>query len=372
MKATKIQCTILLILFFISYLLPSFNIKFGLLVIFYFVISVYLLITEKNIFSQFICFLIISIALTLALIFNVNDIGLPQLIYSLSYFLFMILFGKKLLDNNITSYKVFYFNFVFSIVFVFLALIYTHFSTNLPFSYYGENVFYGQSRNIVSYYLIVSSIGYIIFCRLNDIHPKVYLLFLMFILCITLIGRSGMLLAFMVLLVPLNNINIKWKVFIFVLLLPLILYFYTIFQELYLASRFSARGLDSPRTLINSEFFDALDFQSFFTGVKVSDVPTAFNFDGNPHNSFLYFNFKFGGAVLVPIFLFCLAFISSLLKKDWLSLYFLLIIFVRYNLDVVAFFGQYTDIVFFVLLYLSLSNHSLRDRKKTPNTVLTK
>ncbi|MGF1701386.1 hypothetical protein L4D09_13890, partial [Photobacterium makurazakiensis] len=70
----------------------------------------------------------------------------------------------------------------------------------------------------------------------------------------------------------------------------------------------------------------------------------------NPHNSFILMNFKFGFMALFFVLLSCFA-ISVFAFKDLYSLLVLFILIIRFQLDTVAFFGHYTDVLFFVIIY---------------------
>lgn len=348
------------ILFFVSYMLPSYNVKFLLLTVIYFSCFIFFFYKfAQNKFLLIFCFVLFCL-FNLSVLINVNQPELAVLVYQLTYVGFTLVIGSFLYKNPELSYNISKFNIIFFILFLCVHYFLSKFDSN-PFYIYANDIFFEQSRNSVSFYAIFSMIFYAFTSKQIDRKVNILYIIPLVVFCLLLFGRSGIALAIATLFVILSGGSFKRIFTFFIVLLCIIITQIDLINAFLMDTNFS-RGLESPRNLINQEFLTALNLDTFIFGVNIFDVPTAFEYGGNPHNSFILVNFKFGFMVLFFVYL-ALQTAFILMFKDFFSFLLFSILLVRYELDTVAFFGQYTDLIFYIFVFHSL--HKIKRRARS-------
>ena len=236
---------------------------------------------------------------------------------------------------------------------------------NEPYRIYTNNIFEGQSRNVVSFYLIFFSMLYILSCRINFIKPALAIISITFLFSFLLYGRSGIATCGgLLLLYFCFYFRAKYILFLAVAFLFLLFFLFEDFYSFVLKNSNFSRGTGSARLDMLYEYLSGVDLRVLTLGADVDDYPIIKSFSGNPHNSFIKLNLNFGGMLLVFSFL-----VFSILKRSFRKDKFVFIVFVLYlfrvSLDSVAFVTRYTDVLFFVFLFLCFSDEMYRFYDKT-------
>ncbi|HFS5870670.1 TPA: hypothetical protein ACH0TZ_001234 [Citrobacter werkmanii] len=209
------------------------------------------------------------------------------------------------------------------------------------------------SRNYISAYLIIFYIYYMYAAYING--RTVSLIYPIFIVvaCIFLYGRSGIILSLLVFLVSLLQSGSRVKIgFFIVCSLIGIAIFYNQIVSIVLNSNLS-HGVETERSgMLEQYFFSIQTARDLLFGVDLFECCSLIRkFDGNPHNSFIMMHSRFGlFPFLIIIGFYVFQIIKGiLLKKIYLNLL-LLIIFMRYFLDTIGFFGPVDFILFTIAI----------------------
>ncbi|MCW8328234.1 hypothetical protein MD588_05375 [Photobacterium sp. SDRW27] len=336
--------SLLLTLFVISNQLESAELKFALLTAIYVLFSCLLFGISRNkyiiMLSVFSAILYIPVV-----IFSNNATTMPVLIYQYSSLIFGFSLSCYLYSKPDLFYKVSNFNLSFFTLFLTVHYIIS-LQSGAPFYIYANDIFAGLSRNVVSFYAIFSMAAYLFSCKLYSQKIKYIRLFALVVFCVLLFGRSGIAISLAVLLLALFHGSLKKGFIIFIVISLFVLVFYHSLELSLMETNFS-KGVESPRSSMNAEFLGMLDLKTLLFGVKLSDMPTVMLFEGNPHNSFISVNMKFGYILLfyIAMILFCLV-VFAFFDLFYFILFTLLIF--RYSLDTVAFFGQFTDLILYL------------------------
>lgn len=210
------------------------------------------------------------------------------------------------------------------------------------------------SRNYISAYLIIFYIYYMYASFINS--KKLNLVYPVFIViaCIFLYGRSGIILSLLVFIISLLQSGGKTKITFFVVCgLMGIALFYDQIMSILLNSNLS-HGVETERSGMLEQYFTSIQTaKDLLFGVDLFECCSLIiKFEGNPHNSFIMMHSRFGlfpFLVIIGFYIFQL-YKGYLLKNTYLNLL-LLIIFMRYFLDTIGFFGP----VDFILLSIAIS-----------------
>lgn len=209
----------------------------------------------------------------------------------------------------------------------------------------------GSSRNYlsaISIFLTINIYVQLIYrSKLLLIHPAL----INFILCVLLFGRSGIALSLVILLFVIYARSIKlFMASVFFLGVFALAYISNII--LYLDSKTNfAIGLESERSIFRAEYLRGIFYNfDFLVGRKISECCSYIQSFGNPHNSFIMGHMRYGifhtvFSILILVFVF--------LKRDFLILFLVLIIFSRYFLDQLGLFAFF-DYVLFGLIFISI------------------
>lgn len=371
----NIQSVFVLYVIFILYFMLSTQLDYSagvislfkiILNLFCFVLLIFILkrnIVDITFFS--VCSFLVFIPAVFVSSLSVGDktLGILILTYSscaASFISAYYFFHKKHLLKPISLWL-----FLSYLIYLFFCLVDSYFKGVL-FHIYANDLFVGQSRNAVSFYLIFCAVFYLISCRLTESKPSFILIFIAFIFSILLFGRSGILVCTSLVLLTVIFYYNSWKSILagFVILLILLFNLNDIIN-LIVASTNLSQGVDSPRSAMLNEFFIALDFKGLFLGVELSKLPTVNSFAGNPHNSFIFLNLKFGWAILVFISL-SIFIIFMLAFKDFFLFCLFLLLLLRYSLDSIAFDGNFTDVLYYLFLCFCLYGKKSNAYKGAP------
>lgn len=229
-----------------------------------------------------------------------------------------------------------------------------------------NELFWQSSRNIVSAILLLTTI---FFLAVNYIEQKkIYLsvLFINMISSILLYGRSGVVLSFIVLFIGIylkffkeeKNV-IKIILFLFFSILILVLILYTGFTDNMVSAILShtnlQSGFDTPRIQMWYDYIVNFDYKILLLGTNFLFSPLITSFDGNPHNSFIMFQARFG--IFAVLFLLSISYLYLKLFQNSLLLSLLLgLIFVRMFFDTFYLFGYFDFIWVYMLIYLPRNN----------------
>ena len=222
---------------------------------------------------------------------------------------------------------------------------------NEPYRIYANNIFEGQSRNVVSFYLIFFSMLYVLSCRINKIKPALVVLLMVFLFSFLLYGRSGIATCGGIFLLYFwFYLKASSKVLLVVIFSIILFCYFDVFYDFLLKNSKFSIGISSPRLDILYEYLKKFNLKVLIFGGDENDYPIIKRFSGNPHNSFIKLNLNFGGMLLFFSFL-----VFSILKRSFRKDIFIFMVFVLYlfrvSLDSVAFVTRYTDVLFFVFLF---------------------
>lgn len=318
-------------------------------------------ITLKVINVNIIFYIFLTFSSLTFLLFGYNspNFDFGELILSLIYFWVgigyaLILFFEK---NKLLVIKVVYILFLIYLFFKISILGYT--SIDL-FNY----IFHSGSRNVVGAFIIFILFIIIILSVLDN--KKVNFIYYLscFIFCVLLYGRSGIIISAVMLLYALSGflkINKYRSLIVFSALIFLYLYFIEDVAVYLMESTNISRGLESPRSIIFSEYIsNSMTFKEFLFGRKIEYCcQYAMNFAGNLHNSFLYAHSKFG---IVSIIYFLLSIMVVLLTKRVIFIFIFMLICIRYFYDELGYFGFY-DIPFYLIVIYFLNKMGVISKK---------
>lgn len=215
---------------------------------------------------------------------------------------------------------------------------------------FGNNIIQGKSRNYVSGTLIIFTIYYLTLCRVFSEKISLVLLFLLFLNSIFLYGRSGIAISLMLLIFSLYYR--LGKVIFSIISASIILFIGGIYAYVVSETNF-AHGLDTPRSALSAEYLYATlrsDYGIFFGMDLTKCCSLIASYDFNPHNSFIKGHSIYG---VMSFFIVILITVLVTLTKRLDILFLLLVLYLRYYLDVMGIFTYY-DIVLFTILYFSI------------------
>ncbi|OFS10503.1 hypothetical protein [Hafnia sp. HMSC23F03] len=229
-----------------------------------------------------------------------------------------------------------------------------------------NSIFEGNSRNIVSAVLLMTSV--FLFFSSYLFKEKVYFsaLVLDLICSVLLFGRSGIFLSFAVLLLGIYVKFFKGSFLKGVVLCTMIVLFFSIsfaflgldeFTSLLDKTNISS-GFDTPRFEMWSQYIENMDIRRFFLGGDFFYSPAIMAFNGNPHNSFIMLQSRFGicAIVLFSIMIYRLFF---LIRTDVVLFFLIMTLFIRMFFDVFALFGFFDYIWICMLFGLRKNNEAV-------------
>lgn len=233
------------------------------------------------------------------------------------------------------------------------------FFLSVIFSGVAPDDLFSTSRNFVSVLLLIVIGFYIIACHQNTKNPNPIILILSLFVAVWAIGRAGIF-VFTVLLIILplvSNYKLKYKFLLVITILSTAFYLYFIFQDsLFVTAlyRIQNMGMEDVRSSMNAEYLHKT-FESLshvLVGTPLYSLETLKEVDYNPHNSFirLHIFFGFWGFCMVSV-LIIISFLKYLRRKDFLFLILLFAITFRSSVDSTAFHGPLDPLYFFLIFY---------------------
>lgn len=209
----------------------------------------------------------------------------------------------------------------------------------------------GSSRNYLSAISIFLTINIYVQLRFRFLKIVYIPAVLNFILCLLLFGRSGIALSFVILLFVSYIRNYKVFIILIFSALALTLTYLTVIIDLLNQRSNFAIGLESERSIFRKEYLtNIFSNNDFLFGRKISECCAFIQSFGNPHNSFIMGHLRYG---IFHTFFSVLILFFVILKRDFILLFFVLIIFSRYFLDQLGLFAFF-DFVLFSILFLLL------------------
>ncbi|MCC2597543.1 hypothetical protein LKR43_14490 [Pusillimonas sp. MFBS29] len=217
------------------------------------------------------------------------------------------------------------------------------------------------SRNLGSQVFVVVGALFVIYLPIK-ISLKFWRLFffMIFFICVLLMGRSGIIASFLLLMAALlrnftMRLNLRTGMMLaFLLVLTSLLLFYFDVLLSYLNSYSNldylrAKGLeDSYRSAMIAEFFQNYSLKVFLFGIDLSKLPYISSFNNNPHNGFIALHARLGVLALVPYMLLALLGIKLFSRKHYAAVLALVAMLIRFGTDSVA------GIVLFPVIFLAL------------------
>jgi len=217
------------------------------------------------------------------------------------------------------------------------------------------------SRNYISAYLILFYIYYLYACYVNNRQPNLIFPLFIVVACVYLYGRSGIILSVLLLLISVLQTKSRIKIGLFMLLglLTLIFYYNTIYNII-LNSNLS-HGVETERSGMLMQYVGSIQSaRDLILGVDLFQCCSLIiKFEGNPHNSFVMMHSRFGiFPFIIIVFFYLYQITARLFLKKWYLNLLLLMIFMRYFLDTLGFFGPVDFILFAVILSI-ISNDNV-------------
>lgn len=219
---------------------------------------------------------------------------LSRLVFNIAFFSLNILLLSAILNMRIKVLLVLrlviLMLFVFIITAFFIALIH-----NMKVYTYLDSVLVGFSYNYISGLLILAVSLYLGFYMKISQKPRFgkTISIISVMLCFLLYGRSGIAFSFLLALVACRDyINFKtgFRTFVVIVLLTcftaFVVYNSFVIIDLIQNSKFK-EGLQSPRSIMLSQYIAALNLQTLLLGVDITKIPLIASFNFNPHNSYL-------------------------------------------------------------------------------------
>lgn len=227
-----------------------------------------------------------------------------------------------------------------------------------------NEIFNNSSRNVVSAFLILVTIlvGASFWVEQNK--QPIFIYALTFLSSLILFGRTGIILSFILLVYAFYS-NYGKKTFWMILILPFFAYLYFKYYSIlfvYLTEETSFKyGLDSPRKIMLHEYLNGIFYKSsdLFLGRRYDECCNlVLLFDNNPHNSFIVGHARYGlfHTVVFLIILLCSIFH---IKKKFILVFFVFLIYFRYMFDQLGLFSPLDFVLFYVLMLIFC--HSRKD-----------
>lgn len=222
------------------------------------------------------------------------------------------------------------------------------------------NEIWQGSRNSSSQLFVIMGAIFLIYPPvLEKLKFKLLFYFLIFIVCVFSMGRSGIITSAILLLAAILSsysfkIN-KTNLFLILVSLGALLLLAINFELLidYYNNNpkfdyLRAKGLeDSYRSTMLKEFFDHYSLKTFLFGVDLSTLPYIASFNNNPHNGFLYLHAKTGFLAVIIFLGIALTTLKVILKRDAVAFLAIMALLLRFSTDSVG------GLIIFPFVFLS-------------------
>lgn len=210
----------------------------------------------------------------------------------------------------------------------------------------------GQSKNYPGFLLVIWITLYSFLKKIIDNKTSITFPVLAIIIALFLDGRSSLGVLLVLFILNLYFYNKKYSMIFLLIIFGVIFYFFDYIMDLYLASSFSDKGLESSRFAIWSAYLDNIDIMNVLIGVNTSKVPIIAAYSGNPHNSFIFYHMSAGLFGVIGFLYLCFKSIKLyFIKKKYLLLLYVLLVVGRISFDSCLFWP--TDfIIYFLMIYI--------------------
>jgi len=319
---------------------------------------IYIIKTLPKIF--FVPIILLLGIILLSLLVHINEFFSGTVFFALfSPLLLLITYWifkqEPILVNNVALFVL-----ILYYIFIFVSGLTTGFSPQDI-----NNYFDNYSRNAVSGMAIILQIFYTAtYFRLNKSVPLITPN-ITFLISVLSYGRSGIGLAFIIVLLSyfIKFLQVK-KIMKLIYLALLVLFLIFIILNINIISDFILSktnfisGFESARSLINNAYLSRLDLETFFTGMDLSKISIIEFYDNNPHNSYINGHAHFGILYLLFILFFLAGstYLFLIYKNTFLYYILILVYLVRYSLDTSALFGP-SDYILFYLFFCLYEPH---------------
>lgn len=327
----------------------------------FFIIGFFLYLKLKDLYinGKFFIFSLLSFFIFLVFGLFSPNYDFQKLVLSLLYMITCMGYAINFIFNkyNLICLKIIFWGFVVFLLFNILKMGFFSFEEF-------NNIFHSSSRNVVSAVLIFLLLNLILISHQNKKDLSfIYYIFTLFF-CILLYGRTGIVISFILLIYKLLS-SMKN---IFYLILTAIFFLISIFYLDYFLQFLEentnlSRGLESPRSLIFSEYFQAtiVNDKNILFGSSIAQCcQYAVLFNQNLHNSFLYAHSRFG---LISIFYILISTVFIIFTKRFLIIFIYSVLVFRYFYDQLGFFGVF-DITFYIVIILCCLQYGLLKKRK--------
>lgn len=214
----------------------------------------------------------------------------------------------------------------------------------------------GLSRNHPGFMLILW-IAFYSFVR--KVQGKKYIITIPIVAAIIgvfLEGRSSMALLILMALVMIIEYNKKASVITLIAILFFVTNNWDSIIGIYDLTSFSEHGTDSARFAIWRAYFVNMRFDWLICGVDTMAIPIIAEWGGNPHNAFLNLHARLGLFALMSFFYVLFLSVYSYIKqRQFMCLFFLIVILARAFFDSELFISTY-DFIPYSMIFYSLYN----------------
>ncbi|WP_261866195.1 hypothetical protein [Budvicia aquatica] len=236
-----------------------------------------------------------------------------------------------------------------------------------------NSMFYMSSRNIVSAILLTITIFFFSVFYVKDRKIYTSVLGVDLICSLLLYGRSGILLSFSLFFFGFyikyfraNTIKSLSFILSFLIALTLVIvinfdYILVLCNDLITKTNLQS-GLDTPRLVMWFDYITNFNVNILFRGTAFEFSPLITSFEGNPHNSYIMFQARFGIVGFLFVFvifsIWVRVFFKNIILGGLLSL-----VFVRMFLDSYALFSYFDFLWMYMLLFLNKDSSRQKDEK---------
>jgi len=214
-----------------------------------------------------------------------------------------------------------------------------------PESY--NNIFFESSRNVVSGWLVLLSIGIVIVMKIERDVWYIWPLFISFAFSLLLVGRSSIIVSGIALICVglIGGKKFFLKTFLAVVVVACFIWYNDIIY-IWEYTAFAENGFDTPRYNIWAGYIHDMNLFSFLFGHSMSGIAEIAVYNTNPHNSFVMMHSFFG---MAPLLLFIVVLYCYYSSFNWFLFFLVFLMLVRASSDVLFWGYDAMDIVFFLV-----------------------
>jgi hypothetical protein len=240
----------------------------------------------------------------------------------------------------------------------------------LYFTQNANEIFKDISRNYISVIMLGQYALFAFSGYCNSKRLSVTATFLLFVVSLLSMGRSGIIVASLILIVHVlisvnenkyanQKVHLHRRVVLTIVLCALVSIMFSDVSNLHTNIETAInriKNLDisaNPRSEIILEYLNNIDtLWDFVLGINISEIPLFEQWGNNLHNSFLHLHADYGiGGVLLIIFCTMKQMLRLARNHEWYILIILFALFLRSFTDKVAFAGIYDPIYVYILFF---------------------